>query len=307
MKKTLEESTDITNYQGPTKPTRVADHINGGMQAYTPDQVELIKNTVAKGATDDELQMFVGVCQKAGLDPFVRQIHFIKRGGRATIQTGIDGFRAIAERTGQYAGNDEYLYNGDTTEYECLKEGIKTPTTAKAVVRKVVGGVICEFSAVASWVEYCPQGGEAFMWTKMPYLMLGKCAEALALRKAFPNDLSGLYSDDEMDQAGTSPVTIQKASSNKAENIKKEIKAKVEKKVEKKVEPPVDVTDGQTKEMDSLLKSVDLDGEKKRLTEDWLGACTPTYEAAQKCIVKLKANIDENHKKRTETDEDLPF
>jgi phage recombination protein Bet len=283
------------------------------MQIYTADQIELIKNTVAQGATDDELQMFVGICQKAGLDPFMRQIHFIKRGGRATIQTGIDGFRAIAERTGQYAGNDEYLYNGDTTEYECLKEGIKTPTTAKAVVRKVVGGVICEFSAVASWVEYCPQGGEAFMWTKMPYLMLGKCAESQALRKAFPNDLSGLYTSDEMDQAGT-PVTIQKASSNKAENIKKEIKAKVEKKAEKKVvkkvvKPPVEITPEQTNEMDDLLKSVDLDKDKKEKTEEWLGACTPTYEAAQKCIVKLKADIDENHKKRTAktADEDLPF
>ena len=82
---------------------------------FTPGQIATIKETVANGASDNELKLFLYQCSRTGLDPLSRQIHFIKRGGKATIQTGIDGFRAIAERTGKYAGNDDYLFNNNMT------------------------------------------------------------------------------------------------------------------------------------------------------------------------------------------------
>ena len=162
---------------------------------FSQSEVETIKENVAKGATDNELKMFLHQCSRTGLDPLSKQIHFIKRGGRATIQAGIDGLRAIAERTGKYAGNDDYVYNDTKTMYEMSSKG-ELPKTATATVYKIVDSVRVEFSATALWDAYCPQGKESFMWNKMPYLMLGKCAEALALRKAFPNDLSGIYSTD---------------------------------------------------------------------------------------------------------------
>ena len=163
--------------------------------SYTPNQLALITRTVAVGATRDELAMFLHVCKKSGLDPFMRQIHFVKRGGKATIQVGIDGYRAIADRTGKYAGNDE-------PEFERSEDGelIKASVT----VYKLINGQRYGFSASAYWDEYKPQSGQDFMWTKMPHVMLGKVAEALALRKAFPNDLSGLYTAEEMAQSGAS-------------------------------------------------------------------------------------------------------
>jgi len=161
------------------------------ISGYSPDQIQLIKNTVAVGATDDELGLFLTVCKHHKLDPFTRQIHFVKRAGKGTIQTGIDGFRTIAERTGSYAGNDDPVFDDEAK-----------PTKATVTVWKIVNGTRCPFTATARWSQYYPKG-QGFMWDKMPHLMLGKCAEALALRKAFPEALSGLYSDDEMEQAGT--------------------------------------------------------------------------------------------------------
>ena len=165
----------------------------------TPEQVDLIKSQIAVGATDDELRLFLYVADKSGLDPLTKQIYFIKRGGRMTIQTAIDGFRAIADRTGQYSSSDEPVFE---------EEGNK-PVKATVTVGKIVQGVVGKFTATARWSEYYPEKGQTFMWDKMPHTMLGKCAEALALRKAFPAQLSGLYTGDEMDQAGKDGIPNQ--------------------------------------------------------------------------------------------------
>lgn len=133
-----------------------------------------------------------------GLDPLSNQICVVWRWDskindyRMTIQTQIDGFRLIAARTREYAGSEEPTYTGD---------GEKQPGCATVTVYRMVQGVRCPFTAAARWAEYMPGGEMAFMWKSKPYLMLGKCAEALALRKAFPAELSGLYTNDEMHQA----------------------------------------------------------------------------------------------------------
>jgi len=165
----------------------------------TPDQVDLIKSQIAVGATDDELKLFLHVADKSGLDPLSKQIYFIKRSGKMTIQTAIDGFRAIADRTGQYIGSSDPVF----------EDNGKIPAKATVTVNKVVGGVVGNFTATARWDEYYPGKSQGFMWDKMPHTMLGKCAEALALRKAFPAQLSGLYTGDEMAQAGKDGIPNQ--------------------------------------------------------------------------------------------------
>lgn len=171
------------------------------VQDFDREKIELIKKTVATNATDVELELFLYTARKVGLDPLAKQIYCIHRKNSKTgkmdmsIQTGIDGYRLVADRTGKYAGNDDYEF--DDPE--------KQPAWAKATVWKMVEGQRCPFSATARWSQYYPGDFQGFMWKKMPHVMLGKCAEALALRKAFPAELSGLYTADEMAQADKGP------------------------------------------------------------------------------------------------------
>lgn len=160
-----------------------------------------LKSVLAPKATDSELKLFAIYCQKTQLDPFSGQIHFVKRGDRAMFQTSIDGYRAIAERTGMYAGSSDPIFDEGLNQFEHIKAKRGFPTTASVTVLKIVGGQTFEIKATAEWSAYCPSAGSDFMWKKMPYLMLGKVAEALALRKAFPNAFSGLYVDEELEQA----------------------------------------------------------------------------------------------------------
>lgn len=168
---------------------------------FTGEEIDLVKQTICRGATDTELALFLQQCKRTGLDPFSRQIHAVKRwdatAGREvmSIQTGIDGFRLIAERTGKYAGNDDPVFD---------REDAPHPNKATVTVWKIVDGLRVPFSRSARWSEFVQtkKGGEVTrFWSKMPYLMLGKVAEALALRAAFPQELSGLYTSDEMQQA----------------------------------------------------------------------------------------------------------
>jgi phage recombination protein Bet len=169
---------------------------------WTPDQVQLISSTIAPGCTNDELRLFAYACQRTGLDPFSKQIYAIKRGGKMTIQAGIDGLRAIAERTGQLDGSETY-WCGDDGDWADVWLSTKPPAAAKTIVHRK--GSQHPFVGVARFADYNAGQG---LWSKMPATMIAKCSEALALRKAFPADMSGVYTTDEMQQADTEPVTV---------------------------------------------------------------------------------------------------
>ena len=175
----------------------------GAITQWTPEQTALISSTIAPGCTADELKLFAYACQRTGLDPFSKQIYAIKRGGKLTIQAGIDGLRSIAERSGQLDGSATF-WIGDTegSQWSDVWLGSKPPAAAKTIIyRKGCGH---PFVGVARFQDYNAGQG---LWSKMPSAMLAKCSEALALRKAFPADMSGVYTVDEMEQAETVTVT----------------------------------------------------------------------------------------------------
>jgi phage recombination protein Bet len=174
---------------------------------WTPGEISILKEAILDDqASNAELALFSKICEATGLNPFAKQIYGIRRKGKITFQCSIDGYRLIADRTGQYAGNDDPLYDEGLSLYQHLISGRGNPLVATVTVWKVVGGVRCNFTASARWEQYvqifwdkqqkCHKVSET--WQKMPHFMLSKCAESLALRKAFPNELSALRTSDEM-------------------------------------------------------------------------------------------------------------
>lgn len=167
---------------------------------YDQTKVQLVKDTIAKGASDDELMLFLHLAQRTGLDPFTRQIYLIERRSQVDgqwkttrqTQTGIDGLRLIAERSERYAPGREptFIYDADGRLVK-----------ATAYVKKWVRGEWHEIAASAHFDEYVQRrkdGGATQFWADKPHIMLAKCAEALALRRAFPADMGGLYTADEV-------------------------------------------------------------------------------------------------------------
>jgi phage recombination protein Bet len=160
---------------------------------FTPEQMHLITSTIAKGATPDELKLFLYRCQHLGLDPLKPgQIYFIKYGSSpGTIVVGIEGFRARAASTGKIAG----IKRG------ALKDDSGQLVGAFAEVYRSDWKECAREEVPLS--EYNTGKGN---WARMPETMIKKVAEAAALRMAFPDDLGGLYESAEMDQAAQSTV-----------------------------------------------------------------------------------------------------
>jgi len=196
---------------------------------FSQEQIDILKNSICNGVSNEEFQVFLMACKKTQLDPFMRQIYAVKRkakkpdgswGETITIQTGIDGYRLIAERTGCYAPDCEPTYNYDS-------EGRLISATSY-IKKQTKDGTWHTISASAYMDEYCqtfvdkntrekvPTG----MWVTMPRTMLAKCAEAQALRKAFPAEMSGVYTKEEMSQAeDIATIHIPKISFEQAKEL----------------------------------------------------------------------------------------
>lgn len=226
-------------------------------QLANPTKLELIRDTIMPpNSTMDEFELFVENCRTTGLSPFIRQIYPMKSGGKnpkLTILVGIDGYRLIAQRTHEYDGQDGPYWCGPDGIWRDVWVSPEPPTAAKVVVYRT--GASRGFTGIANYDAYVQTSkdwdtgkvGPNPMWRKMAANQLAKCAEALALRKAFPAEMSGIYTEDEMGQAFNEdvpenvakPVSAARTEARKelAQNLSKAETQAQQREQEKRQEP----------------------------------------------------------------------
>ena len=230
---------ELAPYQAPSSPVEIT---------FNAEQMAVIKATIAKGASNEELQLFVATCTRTGLDPFLKQIYAVKRYDSKekrevmAIQVGIDGLRLIAERTGKYGGQDpiEWLDTDGVWSEVWTGRGDFPVAARTAVYRK---DWTHKAPAVCRWNSYVQTyGADARLmpnWAKMPDVMLGKCAEALALRRAFPAEMSGMAAAIDPDYDPNADAELQQEFAPPTDVIEGEV---IEQ--EATQESPVSASDG---------------------------------------------------------------
>lgn len=165
---------------------------------HSREEIDALKNTIKasnRDMTDAQFTVFMAAARHLGLDPLARQVVPIFQSGRMTVQTTIDGFRLIAERTRKYRGQLGPFWCGPDGEWKDVWLSDGAPTAAKVGVKR------SDFDEVMWGVARFKSYAKGGTWQQMPDVMIAKVAESLALRKAFPAELSGAYIREEMMQA----------------------------------------------------------------------------------------------------------
>lgn len=199
----------------PNAATELA--ITEAQTSFTGQQVAMLQHIGVDSAGEADLNVFFHQCKRTGLDPFTRQIYMISRQvsknvngqwikeAKQTIQTGIDGYRLIGRRAADRTGDTIKVHppqwaHTDGSWRDVWINAWGLPVAARVTIER--NGQ--PFTATALFDEYKQTkygGGLTSMWEKRPAGQIAKCAEAFAWRMAFPHDLSGIYTDDEMGQA----------------------------------------------------------------------------------------------------------
>ena len=187
---------------------------------FSDEQRQMIRDSYANGASDDAFAMLMEIARARRLNPLLKQVHFVERWdsnkGRKvwSTQVSIDGLRAIAERTGIYAGQDEPEFiEGPDGALKACKVRVYRKDWGD---RPAVG--VAFFS---EYVQTTKEGKPTSFWQRMPRTMLAKCAESLALRKAFPEDTSGLYTPEEMGQADNDRPEVVEAPAPRRADVRR--------------------------------------------------------------------------------------
>lgn len=273
--------------------------VGGALAIWDREQLDVIKNLICPGASDAELSLFGQVCQQTGLSPFARQIYGIVRTSRKkvgdrwvddpkmTIQVSIDGLRLVAERSGKYLGQVGPEWCGEDGVWRDVWLSSKYPAAARVGVLKA--GTQQPTYATARWDSYVQtftKDGQQVvgqMWAKMPDVMLAKCAEALALRKAFPQELSGLYTNDEMAQADNPRMTAAETAEARSNVVEGEV-----------VVPPW-ISTYHTQWAKGAARAREIGAE----IPEKLDPATSSKDDCQGLLRKLKSNIEAREAERT--------
>lgn len=201
---------------------------------FNSEQIQLIKNTVAKGATDDELKMFLYLAKEYGLDPFKKEMWFIKRvkktkdsrgnwnyprlqngeidytGAETVIMTSRDGYLKFAQSSSEYEGlTSMEVRENDQFEYNPITYDISHKIGPKNRGRIVGAWARCDRKGMKPFIAYVDfeeYKGEGIIWSKYPSAMIRKVAEVLVLKRAF--GINGMTTKEEMDQEEPPPEII---------------------------------------------------------------------------------------------------
>ena len=182
---------------------------------FTPEEVALVHRTYMEGASKDDVALFIATCERTGLDPFARQIMASSRNTQRNSQwiivwtwlVTIDGLRKIAVDSGDYEGQEGPWWCGTDGQWQEVWTKPVPCFAAKVLVHRK--GFRTGLSGIAkydSYVQKKKDGQPNNVWQNLGDHMTAKCAEALALRRAYPNEMAGLYTSDEMAQAGFEPA-----------------------------------------------------------------------------------------------------
>jgi phage recombination protein Bet len=184
---------------------------------FSEGQLQIIRDTYANGANDEEFAVLLEISRVRKLNPFTQQVYYVKRWDNKkrrevwSVQVSIEGLRAIAHRTGKFNGVSKPRYEHDadgriiTCEVEVYRKDWEHPS---------VGLIYFE-----EYVQTTKEGKPTQFWSRMPHVMAAKCAEAAAIRRAFSEDTSGLYIAEEMGSDGVVESQYEPAKHKPSRNV----------------------------------------------------------------------------------------